>query len=323
MAAEIAGAVNALPIGAALRVDVPATTSNFGPGFDALGMALTLCNRFEVVVVDGARGSVSIEVTGFGADLSRGADNLVLSALRSAVVALQHDPDQLPALRLRLDNHVPLGSGLGSSSTAICGGLALGRALLGLPDDRRWLLDQACALEGHPDNAAPCVLGGLVTAVVDGGVLALPLPLPEALCCVAVTPALTLSTAAMRAALPADVPFADAVHNCIRATLLGAALAMGRLDLLALATADRLHEHVRGAFIPGFEAVRRAGLAAGARAVILSGAGPTLLALLDDDAHAGAIADGTVAAFAKTGVDATARVLRPRKSGLEVVRLAQ
>lgn len=305
---------------AGFEVVVPATTSNLGPGFDALGAALTLCNRFVAEPVAAADAATTV-AHGFGSDVLRGQrDTAVHAGMAAAAAALG---GALPPVALTLHNAVPMGSGLGSSSTALCGGLALGWALCGrdpaaLPRD--WLLEQACRLEGHPDNAAPCVLGGVVIAAMEpgGGVTTLRLPGPAGLRLVAVTPTLALSTAAMRSALPATVPFADAVANGVHATLLGAALAAGRLDLLAAATRDRLHEGVRGAHIPGFAAVRAAGLAAGALAVPISGAGPTMIALCDARADVRAVGEAMRAAFAAAGVAASARQLEVRSEGLEL-----
>ncbi|MCB9740387.1 MAG: homoserine kinase [Deltaproteobacteria bacterium] len=308
------------PVGATFVAIAPATTSNLGPGFDALGAALALTNRFVATVV-ATPAEAKVEARGQGAALLHGAsETAVHSGARAAAAELGLP---LPPFALLLDNAVPLGSGLGSSSTALCAGVALGWALCGRDPaalDRDWLLRLACRLEGHPDNAAPCVLGGVVVAArgADGSLHALQLPTPAALHCCAVTPRLSLSTAEMRAALPKQVPFAAAVDNGVHATLLGAALALGRLDLLAVATRDRLHEHVRGAHIPAFAAVRAAGLDAGAKAVPISGAGPTMIALCDGANIAVAAGEAMVRAFAAVGVEADARPLPIRGSGLEL-----
>lgn len=303
-----------------LAVEVPATTSNLGPGFDAVGMALELCNHFVARVVERPEDATT-EVRGYGIDALRGVrETAVHLGMRFAAKEMGRS---LPPTALRLDNAVPFGSGLGSSSTALCGGLLLGRLLCGGDDDRDWLLHHACVLEGHPDNAAPCLLGGLVVAALEPRlprVTALALPPPPGLVCVAVTPELQLATAQMRAALPDAVPLATAVHQGVHAALLGAALARGRLDLLDVATADRLHEDVRGAYIPGFSQVRRAGLDAGALAVPISGAGPTMLALLDGPRQAERVGAAMVAAFGAADIRATARVLLPRLRGAAVVQ---
>lgn len=307
------------PVGATFSAIAPATTSNLGPGFDALGAALALTNRFVATVV-ATPAEANVEARGQGAAQLHGATETAVHTGAQAAAADLGVP--LPPFALLLDNAVPLGSGLGSSSTALCAGVALGWALCGRDPatlDRDWLLRLACRLEGHPDNAAPCVLGGVVIAAQDDeGLTALQLPTPAALRCCAVTPRLSLSTADMRAALPQQVPFAAAVDNGVHATLLGAALATGRLDLLPIATRDRLHEHVRGAHIPGFAAVRAAGLAAGALAVPISGAGPTMIALCDAEEWARAAGEAMVAAFAAAQVVADARTLPIRPLGLEL-----
>ncbi len=298
-----------------VTVEVPATTSNLGPGFDAVGMALSLTSTFEVSTdVTETR----VEIAGYGADtLPRDETHLVLATARDA---MRRRGLAMPPVKLVQHNRVPLGSGLGSSSTAIVGGLMLAQALSGLPLDRAALLDEACAVEGHPDNAAPCVLGGLVTAVWDGArCAALPLPVASELGVVVCTPDLSLSTAEMRAALPRDVPFADAVFNGTRACLLVGALATGRLDLLATAVQDRLHVRHRARFVPGYAAVVDAAEAAGALVATLSGAGPTVVALTRtsegvDDKVGKAMAD----AFHEAGLAATARVAPPRTMGAQL-----
>lgn len=312
-----------------ITVDVPATTSNLGPGFDAVGMALSLSSTF-ICETDGLAPPLAaqedaatpppalvVEVEGYGADtLPRDASHLVVATLRDA---LARHGRGLPAMRLLQRNQIPLGSGLGSSSTAIVGGLAMAQALLGMPLDRDALLRDACRLEGHPDNAAPCVLGGLVTATLGEAVHAVSVPIASQLGCVVCTPALHLSTAEMRAALPAQVPFADAVFNGTHACLLIAALATGRLALLAEATQDRLHQRFRAAHVPGFEAVIAASQRAGALTTVLSGAGPTVIALIDrETCDAEAIRDAMVAAFRGAGLASEGRVLAPRAAGVAV-----
>lgn len=308
-----------------IEIDVPATTSNLGPGFDAVGMALQLSSTFvcetqdsETAPLPGGDRTLQIDVEGYGADeLPRDSSHLVVATIAASLATHGR---ALPNLRLLQTNQIPLGSGLGSSSTAIVGGLAIAQALLGMPLDRELLLKDACRLERHPDNAAPCVLGGLVTATYDGeAVHAVPLPIAPGLGCVVCTPDLQLSTVAMRAALPAEVPFADAVFNGTHACLLIAALATGRLELLAEATQDRLHQRFRAAHVPGFEAVVAGGQAAGALTTLLSGAGPTVIALIDTTrCDAAAIARAMEAGFASVGLASTSRIVQPRPTGVVV-----
>jgi homoserine kinase len=180
-------------------------------------------------------------------------------------------------------NRIPLGRGLGSSSAAIVGGIAAGARLVGEPLAPEEILRLALPFEGHPDNIAPCVLGGFTVAATtaDGRVHCLRVPLARALRAVAVVPDVRLATADARRALPAQVSLGDAVFNVNRAALLVAALGQGRFDLLREAVADRLHQPYRAPLLPGMLEVLEAGYAAGALACFLSGAGSTVLALAD------------------------------------------
>ena len=297
-----------------VEIHVPATTSNLGPGFDAIGMALDLYSTFTV---ETGVEATEVVIQGYGQDLlPRDESHLLLQVTAQALDKLGLT---MPPVRLTQHNRVPLGSGLGSSSTAVVGGLALAQALAGVPFDREALLNDACALEGHPDNAAPCVMGGLVTALWDGAHCSwLHLPFSAQLGAVVCTPALSLSTKEMRRALPEQVPFEDAVFNGAHACMLVGALTTGRLDLLKGAVRDRLHASYRSAFIPGYDAVVRAAEAAGALVATISGAGPTIIALTDrskDDDVAAAME----AAFSVAGLASTARIVSPRSQGTEVL----
>ena len=295
---------------------VPATTSNLGPGFDALGMALSLHSTFEMDT-DVQRPEVNI--TGYGAEtLPRDGRNLVLQVASDALAQIGQ---KLPPVRLTQHNRVPLGSGLGSSSTAVVAGLALAQVLAGLPLDRQAILDAACVIEGHPDNAAPCVMGGLVTAIWDGQRCEwLHLPISPALGVVTCTPQLSLSTKLMRAALPREVDFEDAVHNGVHACMLIGALATGRLELLHKAISDRLHVPFRSPHIPGYTQVVAAAESAGALVATISGAGPTVIALIEQGNQQGAaVAQSMQAAFAHAGLQSVAHELTPRPQGMEIV----
>lgn len=185
---------------------------------------------------------------------------------------------------LRVTNRIPLSRGLGSSSAAVVGGVAAAAALAGVSLSPEELLDLALPLEGHPDNITPALLGGLTVAtLVDGKVRCVKLPVPDGLQAVAVIPDFRLSTAKARQALPPTVPRGDAVFNVGRAALFLAALQTGRLDLLREGVKDRLHQPYRAPFVPGMADVLAEGERAGALACFLSGAGPTLLALIAGD----------------------------------------
>ncbi|MBI3911470.1 MAG: homoserine kinase [Armatimonadetes bacterium] len=257
-----------------VRIRVPASTTNLGPGFDALGMALRLHNRLEVE----AAARPAVEIEGEGADrLPADPSNLVY---RTAADLLAEAGRPQPALRIRLRNEVPVGRGLGSSATAIVGGLLAANALLGEPFSREELLRRAVQLEGHPDNVTPALMGGLqVVTRAAGEVIHLRLPTPAGLHAVVAVPDLEIATADARAVLPACVAREDAVFNVGRAALLVAALTQGRPDLLGAGMADRLHQPYRARLLPGFEAALAAARAAGACGACLSGSGSSLLAL--------------------------------------------
>ena len=304
-----------------LRVEVPATTSNLGPGFDCLGMALDWCNVFSCTV--GGQG-LRVRLRGEGADLlPTGPDNLVV---RTMAAFLADHGQRLPEhLELVCEGHVPVSSGLGSSATATVGGAMLACGVLGLPvadaEIQRRLVDFCSAREGHPDNAAPCVLGGLVVSATGaGGVHAIRLAPPDNLRCVLATPAMQQSTAELRAALPDLVAMKDAVFNLSHTGLLVAALSQGRLDLLPAAMVDRIHEHVRTAGIVGFDAVVAGAQAAGALATVLSGAGATVIAFVDGrEGVERAVGQAMVAAFAAAGLSSRVRAVAPRVTGARLV----
>ncbi len=258
-------------------VRVPATSANLGPGFDSLGLALSLHDTVRARVLPSG---LTVSVTGAGAgNVERGEGHLVIRAMRAAFAAIGAQP---PGIEISCGNDVPHGFGLGSSAAAIVSGLLAARALAGanglaaLPDDA--LLQLATQLEGHPDNVSACLLGGLTIswASASGIRVAKLTPLAD-LVPVLCVPAVPLSTRSARQALPARVPHADAAANSARAALLIAALT-GQTDLLLAGTEDFLHQAYRAAAMPAtaslIERLRTAGIAA-----VVSGAGPAALAL--------------------------------------------
>jgi homoserine kinase len=245
-----------------------------------LGMALGLYNEIEVEL--GGAG-FALEVEGEGAEKlqSLGERNLLVRAVRGT---LEKMGVGAAGLRVRMLNRIPLSRGLGSSSAAALGGAAAAVALAGTPLPPEVLLDLALPYEGHPDNITPALLGGLTVAtLIEGRVRCVKLPVPPTLRAIAVIPDFHLSTARARQALPAAVPRVDAVFNVGRVALLLAALQVGRPELLREATQDRLHQPYRAPLVPGMAEVLAEGEAAGALACFLSGAGPTLLALVEGD----------------------------------------
>jgi homoserine kinase len=263
-----------------VRVRVPATSANLGPGFDVLGLALALYDEVEAEVTDSG---LAIEVSGEGEGAAgAGERHLVVRAMRAALAAAGGQP---PGLALRCANAIPQGRGLGSSAGAVVAGLLAGRALAGRasgtgaePFGDGALLALAAELEGHPDNAAACLAGGLTIAWNPGtgprAVRLDPLPAIAPVLCV---PAASMPTTAARRALPETVPHADAAINAGRGALLVAALTQAP-DLLFDATQDLLHQPYRASLMPAaadlISRLRGAGIAA-----VLSGAGPSVLAL--------------------------------------------
>jgi homoserine kinase len=286
-----------------VRVRVPASTANLGPGFDALGMALGLYNEVEVELTgDG----LSLEVQGEGAERLQalGERNLVA---RSVTGTLERLGVPAGGVRIRMENSIPLSRGLGSSSAAALGGVAAAAALAGASLPPEEILDLALPFEGHPDNITPALLGGLtVSTLVEGRVRCVKLPVPAELRAVAVIPEFHLSTAKARKALPPSVPRADAIFNVGRVALFLGAMQTGRLDLLREAAQDRLHQPYRAPLVPGMAEVLAEGERAGALACFLSGAGPTLLALVTGDGRA---VGERMAACWKAQANVTARPL--------------
>jgi len=217
-------------------------------------------------------------------------------------------------------NEIPLARGLGSSAAATVAGLVAGNALLGEPLTSADLLRLATAIEGHPDNAAAALLGGFtVSAPVDGGVEALRFDAPRDLRAVLFIPDLRLPTAEMRAALPANVPLADAVANLTRVAVGVAGMATGRSDLLRVLTVDRLHEQYRAKVYPQMPQLIEAARGAGAIGACLSGAGSTILAFSDSVRTITRIEAAFGAAAADTDLTGRIAVVAFRNGGAQVV----
>jgi homoserine kinase len=285
-----------------VRVRVPASSANLGPGFDALGLALALHNDVTAEEAD----SVTITAEGEGADrLGTGPRNVVARGVRLAYEAVGRP---FPGCALTCVNRIPLARGLGSSAAAWVAGLVAGNALLGAPLDREALLVLAARAEGHPDNVAAAVYGGLTVSSSDGsGTRALTLPVPPELRWIVLVPEVTSTTAEARAVLPKSVSRADAVFNVQRVALLLAALQTRRPDALAVALEDRLHQPYRRRLFPWLPAVAAAARDAGALGCVLSGAGPSMLAVVTGDGDA--VARAMETALGKAGIEGRARVL--------------
>ena len=302
-----------------LRVRVPATTANLGPGFDTLGLALDLWN--ETDFTRPADGHLVVTVTGEGVDLlPTGTENTVAAA---ALRLFELAGEQPPGLQIDCRNHIPLSSGLGSSAAAVLTGLLGANALLGEPLGQEALLKLAVEIEGHPDNVAPALLGGLVVCLAEGEVIRAHRLPPRAdrqpVHITLALPKFDLPTRAARAVLPAQVPHADAVFNLSRAVLVAEALSTGDLDLLASAMHDRLHQPYRLPLIPGAQDAKKAAKNAGAAAAALSGAGPSLVAFSAQQDPAIGVAMGQ--AFADAGLTVRIFHLGVSEEGAQVTAI--
>ena len=263
----------------AVTVRVPATTANLGPGFDTLALALDLWNEAVFRPVESGL-TITVEGEGRGV-LPLDRKNLVLKAVEELCYAVDRS---VPGLAVRCTNQIPLGSGLGSSAAATLLGLMGANAVLGEPLNRDQILEMAIRMEGHPDNAAAAMNGGLVvvSGINEHGWLVRRFDLPE-LSAALVLPDFDFPTHAARAALPKQVPIGDAVFNMGRALLVVEALRTGDLDLLGKAMEDRLHQPYRLPLIPRAAEAMAAARQAGAAATAISGAGPSVIAFTAGD----------------------------------------
>ena len=280
------------------RVRVPATCANLGPGFDCLALAIDLWNEV-LLSTEGDR--LQIEIEGEGADcLPNNENNLIVRTMQA--YARRHAKPLPAGIRLVCKNQIPLGSGLGSSAAAAVAGILCAQALLNLPDDKMDQIACAAEMEGHGDNAAACLLGGLTAFMKDGNqVIARQLPIAP-LSLVVVTPAFRFPTRQARAALPRRILHFTAADNLAHAVLLTEALRTGNLDLLASASHDQLHQPQRLPLIQGAAAAMQAGLSTGAAAVFLSGAGPSLLAITKVESEREKIGAAMQAVFQRAGL---------------------
>ena len=305
----------ALPrIGQKVVVDVPATTANLGPGFDCLGAALDLNNRFAMRRIEGGGERFELIIEGSeGSHLRGGPENLVYRAAQRVWKAAGLEPVALEA-RVRLA--VPPARGLGSSATAIVAGLMGANALVGEPLSKEKLLEIAIDIEGHPDNVVPSLLGGLCMTAKAASqrwrvVRCEWTPSVKA---VVAIPSIRLSTSEARRAMPKSIPVGDAVVNLGALTLLLQGLRTGNGDLISDGMHDRLHEPYRWRLIKGGDQVKQAAMEAGAWGCAISGAGPSVLALCEED-KGPAVSRAMVKAWEAAGVASRAPVLNLQTSG--------
>lgn len=295
------------------RVRVPASSANLGPGYDAFGLALALYDVFEAELA----AEWSLEVRGEGAgELRTDKDNEVARAMQRVFTEVGYQG----AARVRCENAIPVGRGLGSSAAAIVGGLVLGNELADARLTQEHLFELATELEGHPDNVAAALLGGFTVCWSENGKPgAAKIDPAGGLAVVALVSDAALPTAEARRALPPMVTHADAAFTAGRAGLLAAGIALGRADLVQAGASDRIHEPYRESLVPDIATVRSALRAAGADAAVLSGAGPTVVGLVTaaDDAAAFARATGIAGSLPALSGRRGPLVLSVERAGVE------
>ena len=293
-----------------ITVRVPATSANMGPGFDCLGIALDIWNSVTVEI-----GGREFRIYGHGEnELPRDESNLVWSS----IARIFHETGRpMPGMSLTCYNGIPTTRGLGSSSAALVAGLVAGNELCGNPFGKSDLLRIAADAEGHPDNVAPALFGGMQIAVAHGDrVVNASVPTPENLSAVLYIPDSPMPTEEARDLLGSEVPRTDAVFNIGRAALLVRAMASGDLRYLDIATEDRLHQPARQTLFFPMNNIIRAAMGAGAMGAFLSGAGSTVLAFATEKEFT--IGYEMADAAVKSGLNGEVVITKPTTLGAHI-----
>ncbi|SEM68079.1 homoserine kinase [Paenibacillus sp. OV219] len=299
-----------------VMVKVPASTANLGPGFDALGMALSLYAWIEMAIPEDGRTVINLHGDGLGG-IPVDKSNLIYKV---AQLVFEKAGVSVPEITIDMYIEIPLTRGLGSSASAIIGGLVAANALIGSPLSEDELFQLSTELEGHPDNVGASLFGGIVVASWDGTRAAkVTIAPPADLEVLVAIPQFELATEKARHALPTQLSMKDAVFNVANSSLLVAALASGQLELIPHAMRDRLHQPYRAPLVPGMAEILEHATEHGALGVALSGAGPTLLTLV----HRGSTQKAELEAFLIDtlklhGIEAETMWLEPCTGGPEL-----
>jgi homoserine kinase len=299
-----------------VTVKVPATTANLGPGFDCIGAALGLYNEVKFTRLN--QEGLIIQVVGTEAQkVQTDASNLLYQAFVKFYQQIEQTP---PPVKIEIKLGVPLARGLGSSATAIVGGLVAANQLAGSPLSTSQLMELAIAIEGHPDNVVPALIGGCrLAATSTAGWEICDVPWHENIIPVVAIPDFELSTSEARRVLPTEYSRADAIFNTAHLGLLLRGLETGKSEWITAALQDKLHQPYRQALIPGYNAVNQAAVSAGAYGMVISGAGPTLLALTDAS-NAKTVEAAMSTAWQDAGITSIVRSLPLDTQGATIIR---
>jgi homoserine kinase len=304
-----------MTLDSSFTVIVPATTANIGPGFDCLGAALSLYNKVKFTKIDYK--DLEIEVTGTEAEkVSRERDNLLY---QSFVKLYENIGQKVPSVLIEIDLEVPLARGLGSSATAIVGGLIGANQLAGNPLTQREIMNLAIEMEGHPDNVVPALLGNCLLSVKgDQGWEICPIAWHSQIVPVLAIPDFELSTEAARSVLPKSLNYQDAIFNMSHLGLLIKALETNQESWLKVAMKDSLHQPYRQSLIKGYDQVEKAAKNAGAYGLVISGAGPSLLALTNAN-HQEKVISAISEAWQQVGINPVVRSLSIDTQGARII----
>lgn len=259
-----------------IRIDVPATSANLGSGFDSLGIALTMKNRIWMEEYDSLEISCTDDIS-----IPKDESNLIYWA---ANYLYELCGKKLPGLKLVQENNIPLARGLGSSSSCIVAGILGANRFLGNPLSQSDLINIAAKIEGHPDNTSPAISGGLVASAMEGErVYSVSVPVSDKIRFAVMIPPFELKTEKARGVLPEMYSREDAVYNLSRSGLMTASLFSGKLENLRVAVQDRIHQPYRSELITDYDNVFRMSYELGSLGTYVSGAGPTIISMIDSE----------------------------------------
>lgn len=297
-----------------IKLKVPATTANLGPGFDCMGIALDLYNYIEIEEIDSGL-KISIEDDNDRKKVDKDENNLVFKAVKKVFEKVGY---RTKGLRIHIKYHIPIARGLGSSAACIVGGMMAANEICGRKLELHELMEMAVEMEGHPDNVVPAIVGSyVISAYTENKVEYLRLDLPEEIRFIIAVPDFELKTSDARRILPEMVSLKDAVFNISRAALLAAAVAEKRYNLFHFFGKDRLHQPYRGKLIPGMDQVMKNAVEEGALGVFLSGAGPSIIALSLKDFEK--IGSKMKEIFFLNGIRSTILITGVSKKGAEIL----